>query len=226
MVKHMKSLYYSFDTTVDNAYIITLKNNSVSEKYSARCQASCTQVGMNYIIWDAFDGTSNVDIKVPTHLQDETFFEILKLSHTKISFSQIATLLSHVSLWYECAKIDKPIVILEHDTILLKRFDQMNHYNAIVYLGCAEWVKEGWPVYPIPPFGSEGENYRFLLRNHAYAIDPPMAKNLLAHVLQFGLHNTVDFLSRTDIFHVTHQGVYAYDERGQTTITGLDRLNK
>ena len=143
----------------------------------------------------------------------------LYLSHNLVDniklsrfFNPVELILSHVFL-----PIIMQLRFFSFSTavvIFLKSFNSSGIYQGKEFL------------YPIPPFGSEGENYRFLLRNHAYAIDPPMAKNLLAHVLQFGLHNTVDFLSRTDIFHVTHQGVYAYDERGQTTITGLDRLNK
>lgn len=214
----MKSLYYSFQTKVEHAYIITLKDNPISIQTSQRCQESCKNVDMPYIIWDAFDGTDNQTIKTPQQFENETFFKILKVNDNKLSISQVSTLLSHISLWLECARIDKPIVILEHDAIMLRKFEEMYSYNAIVYLGCQEWVKHGWKMCPIPPFGAGNENYRFILRAHAYAIDPPMAKNLLAHVLKYGIYETADFMVRADIFNITHQGIYAYDEPTITTI--------
>lgn len=209
---------YSFNLGVEKAYIITLPNNKFSLEYSQRCQASCERVGMDYVVWEGFDGTDNKTIKVPEQFKEDSFFKMLKWMNEKISISQLSCLLSHVSLWLECAKIDKPIVILEHDAIMIKKFDSFNSYNSLIYMGCREWVKENWGIFSLPPFGSEGKNYRFMLRTHAYAIDPPMAKNLLAHILRYGLYETADFMLRVDLFNVTHQGVYAYDEQALSTI--------
>lgn len=217
-------LNYSFDRNVENAYIITMPNHPISIEYTKRCQQSCEAIEMPYVLWEAFDGSDNKTIKIPQHALHESFYQILKNFNDKMSISQIALLLSHISLWLHCCKIDKPIVILEHDAIMLRKFEQVHSYNAIVYLGCKEWVKHNWPMFPIPPFGAHEPNYRFILRAHAYAIDPQVAKNLLAHVVQFGLHQTADFIIRSDIFNITHQGLYAYDESGITTINNpLDK---
>jgi hypothetical protein len=97
----------------------------------------------------------------------------------------------------------------------------MHSLNAIVYLGGEEWVKKNWPITYVPPMGSDGINYRFICRAHAYAIDPPMAKNLLAYVLKNGIYGAPDYMMRFDLFNITHQGCYAYDEyfnRNDTTI--------
>jgi hypothetical protein len=51
-----------------------------------------------------------------------------------------------------------------------------------------------------------------MMRAHAYALDPLMAKNLLAYVLKWGINNSTDILLRADVFHITHQGLYAYDK--------------
>lgn len=220
----MDSLYSSYQTHVENAYIITMHDHPLSVKYSKRCQESCDRVEMPFIVWEAFNGSDNNTIKVPNKYKDDSLFKTLKLQNNLMSVSQTACILSHISLWLECAALDKPIVILEHDAIMLRKFEEMYSYNAIVYLGCSEWVKAGWPISPIPPFGADGRNYRFALRAHAYAIDPPMAKNLLSHVLKYGIISTADHILRADIFNITHQGVYAYDEREVTTINnpGLD----
>lgn len=218
----MSSLYYSFDTRVEHAYIITMLNHSHSVEYSKRCQQSCQDVGMPYVVWEAFDGSDNEKIVIPDRYKNDSFFKLLKLQNSIMSASQVACILSHISLWLECALLDKPIVILEHDAIMLRKFENMESYNALVYLGCAEWVKGGWNIHHIPPHGSETGNYRFMLRAHAYAIDPPMAKNLLSYVLKYGIISTADHILRADIFNITHQGVYAYDEREVTTINNPD----
>lgn len=218
----MLNLNYSYQTNVEKAYIVTIKGNEKSERYSLRCQESCKKVGMEYEVWDAFDGTGE-GIKTPDRFKNESIFNILKVTDHYKTKSEIACTLSHFSLWLECAKIDKPIVVLEHDAILIKKFETFNHFNSIVYLGCIEWAKRGWPMSAIPLHGSDGNNYHFLLRTHSYAVDPTMAKNLIAHCIKYGITAAPDYLVRADIFNITHQGLYAYDDmpdhEQNTTIT-------
>jgi hypothetical protein len=64
-------------------------------------------------------------------------------------------------------------------------------------------------------------NYHFICRAHAYAIDPAVAKNLLSHVLKFGICAPLDILIRADIFPIHQMGVFAYDVKdADTTILG------
>lgn len=210
------NLFYSHNTTIENAYIITVKGNTNSEKYSQRCQFSCNQLGIPYKVWDAFDGTGDT-ILIPEHSQNDSISRILKITDHYLTRGEVACALSHISLWTHCAKIDQPIVILEHDTIMVKKFEKHDSFNSIVYLGGQEWAKQNWKIYPIPPHASEGPNYHFICRAHAYSIDPAMAKNLLAHVLKFGICAPLDIMMRTDIFNITHQGLYAYDENVNAT---------
>lgn len=216
------NLWFSRDCNIEKAYIITVKNNELSENYSNRCQLSCNQIGMPYQIWDAFDGTSGSDIIVPSHSTHCTFMPLLKITDHYLTRGEVACALSHISLWLHCAKIDKPIVILEHDSIMVKPFTFMENFNSIVYLGGIEWAERDWKIYPIPPHASEGPNYLFICRAHAYAIDPVMAKNLLAHVLKMGISAPLDIMLRADLFNITHQGFYAYDKNvNKTTDTSI-----
>lgn len=212
----MNTLFFSYDNIVESAYIITVKGNQASEKYSLRCQESCQKVGMPYKVWDAFNGTGN-DIQVPQHSINDPITKILKITDHYMTRGEVACALSHISLWRHCAEIDKPIVILEHDAIMLKKIESLESFNAITYLGGSEWAKQGWKIYHIPPHASEGPNYHFICRAHAYAIDPAMAKNLLAHVIKNGLLGPLDIMMRADLFNITHQGLYAYDENVDKT---------
>ena len=208
----MINLFFKNETAVDDAYIITVKGNKDSERHAAECAASCKAVDQSYKIWDAFDATQGLPIKEPEHSKDDSIMAMLKISDHYLTRGEIACALSHISLWKHCAVIDKPIIILEHDAIMVKKFTTFNNYNSIVYLGGSEWKDQNWPILPIPPHASEGPNYHFICRAHAYAIDPTMAKNLLAHVIKFGILAPLDILMRVDIFNVSQQGLYAYDK--------------
>lgn len=224
----MKSLFYKYNVEVESAYIITVLGNSTSEEFSKRAQDSCRQVDMPFQVWPAFDGTASGEIRVPDTLKDDPFIKMLKVTNHFLTKGEVACALSHISLWARCAALDQPIVILEHDAVMVKRFDSHLSFNSIVYLGGIEWAEEGWPIAAIPPHASDGPNYHFICRAHAYSIDPAMAKNLLAHVLKMGIHISLDMFMRADLFNITHQGLYAYDKtenRDQVT-TIKNRTNE
>lgn len=210
------NLFYSYDVGIESAYIITVKDNPKSEQLYNRCKMSCDKVGMPVKMWHAYNGLGDT-IVAPDHLKNDSVMKLLKVTDHYLTRGEVACALSHISLWSHCAQIDKPIVILEHDSIMIKKIESLNNLNSIVYLGGAEWAKQNWTIMPIPPHASEGPNYHFICRAHAYAIDPQVAKNMLAHVLKMGICAPLDIMMRTDLFNVSHQGLYAYDENVDTT---------
>lgn len=213
----MLNLYYSRRVDVESAYIITLKNNKKSEELSKRCQTTCENVNMPYKIWDAFDGKNN-PIEIPDHSKNSDIIRSVKITDHYLTRTEVACFLSHLSLWIHCCVIDKPIVILEHDALMIKKFEYHTVLNSIIYLGGIEWAKKNWNVHAIPPFASEGPNYLFICRAHAYSIDPLIAKNMVSHALKYGLSSPADIFLRNDIFSITHTGLYAYDLDDETTI--------
>lgn len=223
----MLNLYYNYDTLIESAYIITIKGNEKSEWYSKRCQESCDVVGMPWKIWDAYDGTGAFMFE-PKHSKNDSIMSMLKIADHNLTLSELACALSHISLWVHCAVISRPIVILEHDAIMLEKFVELGSLNSIVYLGCNEWYEKKANIYAIPLMGVDGDNNHFLLRTHAYAIDPIIAKNLIADVIKQGIWNIADRMIRSDLYNITHQGMYAYDHRltgDDTTITGRSHPN-
>jgi hypothetical protein len=119
---------------------------------------------------------------------------------------------------------DKPLVILEHDAILLRPYLYHRIFNSICYLGSLEQQSQGWAVLPTPPHASEGPNYHFICRAHSYAIDPAVAKNMLAYVLKYGICASLDMLLRADIFPIHQEALFAYNDSNgdpkDTTILG------
>ena len=201
------------------AYIITLKNNTKSQELSKRCQDSCIKTGQPFHVWDAFDGTSG-EIHYPEHAENQDHYRFLKVMNDRLTITEIATILSHYSLWAHCVKIDIPIVILEHDAIMVNKYIWHDGWNQINYLGNFSQLDTGWPSFP--PHAAATKNYKFICRAHAYAVDPAIARQLLSHVLRFGLTAPADMLIRADIFPLVQTGFYAFDAPDETTITGRD----
>jgi GR25 family glycosyltransferase involved in LPS biosynthesis len=206
--------------TPSKAYIIRVVGNAASEEKAKRCAVSCEKVGQPYEFWDAYDGLAD-EIKAPAH--HNVILDCIKVTDHYLTRGEVACALSHISLWAKCVLEDKPLVILEHDSLMLQPYTQHAVFNSICYLGSHEQVKLKWHVSATPPHATEGENYHFLCRAHAYAIDPAVAKNLLSYVIKMGICTSLDMLIRADLFPIHQMGVYAYnvfESREETTIKG------
>jgi hypothetical protein len=203
------------------AYIIRVEGHEDSEEKSAHCAESCDKVGQEWEYWEAYNGLDG-EIKDASH--HNAIMECLKVTDHYMTRGEVACALSHISLWAKCVIEDQPLIVLEHDAVMVEKYEHHAVYNSICYLGGHEQVKQGWKVLPTPPHASEGPNYHFICRAHAYAIDPAVAKNMLAHVLKMGICGPLDILLRADIFPIHQMGLYAYNEwdgdKMNTTIKG------
>ena len=231
--------YNHFDLDVQGTYIISIRGNEVSEKLTQQCYESCQKVGQpNVRLFPAFDATDSPvkmqehdygkpigelgTIKVPEFLKGQAFLNFLRLKRADLLMTQIACFLSHYSLWCMCMDIDRPIVILEHDAVMIKPYLRHHYLNNIVYLGGYEQVAGSLHAKDtIPPHATDHKGLdRFICRAHAYAIDPTIAKNLVAYSIHHGLITTADAMMRFDMFGIVQDGVYAYDNpQGLSTIT-------
>tara|TARA_Y100001972_G_scaffold98020_1_gene121246 strand:- start:705 stop:1097 length:393 start_codon:yes stop_codon:yes gene_type:complete len=123
-----------------------------------------------------------------------------------------------------CLDKDMPIVILEHDAVMIKPYLRHHYINNIVYLGGCEQV-EGTlrSNETIPPHASDQQGLdRFICRAHAYAIDPIMAKNLVSYAINHGIITTADAMMRYDMFGIVQEGIYAYDNPHDLSTITLD----
>jgi len=217
----MESLFYSYNTAVSKAYIIRVNGHEDGEQKAKRCADSCDKVGMPWEYWDAYNGLEGTIVPPEHH---SGIMEMVKITDHYMTRGEVACALSHISLWQKCVIDDQPLVVLEHDSIMVQPYMSHSVYNSICYLGGHEQAKQGWQVLPTPPHASEGPNYHFICRAHAYAIDPAVAKNLLAHVLKMGICAPLDILVRADVFPIHQMGLYAYNEwdgdKTNTTILG------
>lgn len=206
---------------IDNTFIIRLQGNDESKRLADRCAYSCYLKGQRYTFWDAFDGTKDNVVRVPVARRAD-WINWIKIPNNKYSPSQVACFFSHVSLWAHCAEIDKPIVILEHDAVCEKPLIFHKYYNCIQYLGSRE-QHNGALVSSVPPHASiYGGQWRSICRAHAYAIDSPIARNLLSYVIREGMTKTLDMFMRADIFPIVQDDLYFYDKPGTSTINELE----
>lgn len=211
-----ETLNWNFNLEIENSYIVTIKNHADSEMMAKRCIESCMQVGQKSCIWDAFDGTGD-SIIVPDHAQKCNWLHWLKLVNLNLTRQEVCCFLSHFSLWCRCIELDKPIVVLEHDAIMLKNYTHHNVFNAIVYLGSSEMAQSNY-WNPIPPHAQMCQNFRYILRTHSYSIDPIVAKNLVAKAIEKGIYTAVDVFMKIQDFSIVCFGIFAADAKGKTTI--------
>ena len=226
MIDFDESKKFKWKTLTESAYIIAIKDNVISENMFQRCAESCNRAGMPWKRWDAFDGTKG-KIIVPEHLQSQNWIKWIKVVNEALAPSEVCTLISHISLWAHCVELDQPIVILEHDAVLLQKVIDHPAVNAIVYLGCMEQVKNNFYHNPIAIMGQLNQNYRFILRTHSYSIDPIMARRLISTILENGITTSVDVFIRSDVFCQIQFGVFAFDMAdGLSTAPEKDNKNK
>jgi GR25 family glycosyltransferase involved in LPS biosynthesis len=223
---------YNFQQSVQKAYIITLdvKDDNIINQ-TKRCIESCKAVGMDYEIFEGFDGTDNVQIKTPEHLKSKDYISWVKVTDTGLTVREIGCALSHIALWAHCITIDEPIVILEHDACMLKKYTHIPSINTVDYLGnhaiASELVEvasldsiSDVPNYlkeknfhttkdNLPMLSATNDNYFYLMGAHAYARDPFVARKLLSKVIINGLCNPNDTMISARDFSICCSGLYA-----------------
>jgi hypothetical protein len=204
-----ETLIHKYNTKVESAYCIVVKENELSEKMATRCIQTCNKVNMPVKRWEAFDGTKG-EIIVPEHLRDRQWLKWLKVVNEALALTEICCALSHFSLWAHCIELDQPIVVLEHDAIMIQKFEDHPAFNAFIYLGSEEQVANNyWGSIPI--HGQLNQNYRFMLRTHSYSVDPMMCKKLMGNLIKDGITTSIDVMLRTDLYANHQFGIFAFD---------------
>lgn len=214
-----ETLKPKYDLEIDKAYIITISGHELSERLANRCLKSCQKVGQKAEIYQAFDGTDDSieGIKVPEHCRDATWLKWIRVVNHDLTKPEICCVLSHFSLWCKCVEQNKPLIILEHDAVMLQPFYEHPAINAVIYLGCHEQVRNKyWNM--IPPHAQLNPDYRHLLRTHAYSVDPFMAKNLISLIIEKGIFTGPDVTISLNKFAMLSFGVFAMDVPDKTTI--------
>ena len=237
---------YNWTSTIAETRIITIPNNKNSIEQSERALNSCTRIDQpNAEIFWGYDGTDHRTIHTPEHLKNNDVMRWIKVLDPALSVTEVACALSHIALWVRCITINRPIVILEHDSIMIRPFLTMSQTNCIEYLGHHREMgylisSQGYDTYPelvesyldprnYPPptkrhpmISVINYNYLYSMGLHAYAIDPFIARRLFARVLTDGLINAVDTLVEVSDFELIQNEVYAFNS-SQSKFSTIDK---
>ncbi len=195
------------------AFIICIRENSISEKGASACISSSKKVRNDFAI-DTFDAVTpdmantvmignGLKWKYPWEGKETDLKTgLIKSAYqTENKNARIACAMSHWLLWHKCKTTDEPLLILEHDAIFTEKLDcesiLKSNYDIIGINSPASATRRahafhdkiqerpGW-VQPVPDV-DEFNIPQGLAGNSAYIIKPDGAKNLLDAVRQHGL---------------------------------------
>jgi hypothetical protein len=83
----MKSLFFTYNTTVDTAYIIRVGGNANSEGQAKRCSDSCDKVNQPWEYWEAYNGISGT-IEPPSH--HNSIMKMIKVTDHYLTRGEVA----------------------------------------------------------------------------------------------------------------------------------------
>lgn len=196
------------------AFVITLKDNDISEKGADLCIKSSKRLGNEFEV-KRFDATypdeaavymshNNLNWNYPWEGYEFDAFSGLRKSayQTANPGARIACAISHYRLWKDCAKQGYPYVILEHDCLFQKKVESSivnNHYKAIgindptgatrKWRDFRQAILNDASDYDVIPVPTIDEYYipQGLAGHSAYIIKPEGAREMLEVVKTFGL---------------------------------------
>lgn len=159
-------------------YIITIETNSNSVRVSERCADSAFKFGIHTNIFSAYTPRHE-----PIRILESKGVDTIGL-HDSRNYSYIdaaaGCFLSHFMLWEKCVQINKPIIIFEHDAIVINEIP----LDILDGTGFDQVVNLGTPatgIHKIPEFTGVGllsSSHRFK-GTYGYAIKPTGALKLI-----------------------------------------------
>ena len=195
------------------AYAIVIKDNPTSERGYENMVESYMQFDQEFPL-KRFDAVTpatvdnilnNTELKWNYPWQGEVIDFATGLTkkayQTKNQKARIACALSHYLLWEQCLMLDKPILILEHDSIFIKKIDfspDDTGYDIIGInnpLGCTRKSKvfhdkilEKNQFFQLAPYVDDDVKHpQGLAGNSAYIVKPEGAHDLIRLVVKYGL---------------------------------------
>jgi len=182
------------------SYIITMQGVKVSETLTQDCLESCGKFNLKPEIFPAIHGDAINHEWNNLKLKD---FQINKRIK-KLNSGGLGCTISHMKLWKKCIEKQSPILILEHDAIMLRPIPNniINSFNDVCNL---DWLSRKTSNYDIeveqdrgqgvtlynkkrPPYsGLELYNKTHIKGAHAYIIKPSGAQKLIDFVWAMGV---------------------------------------
>lgn len=146
-------------------FVIAIKGHAVSESLLQDCLASAKKFNWNIEVFWGIDGRTITE----NNWKAEGLFPRLDKPTMDRPGVQ-GCFLSHWNLWKHCVEINEPIIILEHDAIILKTWESIEIDKSIIKLH---------RIYSPKKEKIDIDTGQWNKSGHAYCITPTHAKNLI-----------------------------------------------
>jgi GR25 family glycosyltransferase involved in LPS biosynthesis len=172
-------------------FIITLKNNQLSESIANECIEQAKKFNLFFEKFDAVNG-----------FDADTFKKILKVEQSKkMRPGALGCALSHITLWKNCLEDNEAYFILEHDGFIIEeipldilekfndilKLDICNPYSEYYEQGLANCQHRPLEILNIPEDSNMISNAgQYSRGTYGYIIKPHAAKKLLAWIDTYG----------------------------------------
>lgn len=203
------------------AFVIYVKNHTKSESYSKLVLDSCKDKGFEA---ELFEGVTKHNL---SSYEDKYDFKRIIPSRANDFYGQNIDLFktkksvfyNGYRLWNKCVELDQPIVVLEHDSVCVREWDNLEFDELLVLNGQScwnqpvfdhVWLRHIKPQYfnPINEYDSKILWYKF--KNYfygsymipgaaAYAITPKGAKRLIEKTHELGWEQNDHFINTKSI---------------------------
>lgn len=179
------------------AVVIRKANDSLSEQLADECIESANNFG---IVVTKVDGVYQNHDEI---IKEHNLFPYPKILNKKIRPSYVGCFLSHYLLWRECVSSQQPILIFEHDALMIRPLpnDILDTFDTILNLDISSRIVDNYEDYLNQNINFEilsypritfekikyrGMNMTHIKGIHAYIIKPHGAEALLTSINNFG----------------------------------------
>jgi len=154
------------------AFVITIVDNEKSVKVADRCIRSAANFGIDVNKFKAITPKDNPELifntlNLPTRLFRDQYSRYLNV---------LSCFLSHYHLWLKCIEIEQPIIVFEHDAVVVDEIPINKPFDKFLSLG-----KPSYGNFKIAPKLGVNQLFskRYLPGAHAYIVKPSAANALV-----------------------------------------------
>tara|TARA_B100000287_G_C20626358_1_gene777986 strand:+ start:970 stop:1668 length:699 start_codon:yes stop_codon:yes gene_type:complete len=198
-------------------YVIYIPSSTRSVEVSKECLRVAKDVGkIDVELWEGVDKHNSWNSML------EMGLKILPVGGSFVTMgyidSEIGAFLSHLSLWKHCVEINERIMILEHDAMFQREYEDIE-YDGILNLGVPNWGTKKWKGNGVKERVDCKEYHhahdvynkkhcqcdsKWLFGAHTYTITPRCAKILIDDAETNGIFAT-DIFIRTELVNIADQ---------------------
>lgn len=205
-------------------YIIHIKDNSNSEKTANLCLSECQKFDYDAELFDGitpktidlWDKKYSLEVLNPSHMYDR---QIARNGSKHTYECKYSNFLNHYTLWLKSIELDQPIVILEHDVIPVKswentEFDEMlvlnmrsglhqEIFDSILKPVLLDGINSYFNNFLVYRSQNIWNNAAMIPGSAAYAINPKGANRLIKNVKKYGW-DKADYIINNRSIHMQY----------------------